>query len=390
MIKADDKNTILITCARGLSPYLVNEIEELGFEISSQHETGAVIQASYNDCMKLNLELSTAFNVLWQVKNFECRDLDDLYREINRIGWHHYIDNDEYICVVSKTETEFINNTMFANQKVKDAIVDKIKAKTGSRPDAGPRRNNVVLNFYWKDDQAWIYINTSGNKLADRGYRKIPMRAPLQESLAAGIVKATEYDGSQVFVNPMCGSGTLAIEAALVALNRAPGLLRSNYGLMHTKLYDTDKWYDLRNDLSKKARKDLPKPIIATDISKDAIAAAKKNAKTAGVEHLIEFKVCDFAATPIPEGPGILVMNPEYGERLGDIEQLEHLYPEMGDFFKQECSGYNAFVFTGNLDLAKQVGLRSKRRIIFFNASIECRLLKYEIYQGTKRAKFQD
>ena len=177
---------------------------------------------------------------------------------------------------------------MFPSLKVKDAIVDRIQKKTDSRPDSGKERANAVVNLFWKNDKAWIYLNTSGVKISDRGYRKMPHRAPLRESLAAGIIMATGYDGSQNIVLPMCGSGTLAIEAALIAMNKPAGALRSNFGFKHVIGFDEQAWKEVRDDIRKTIRAGAPqKRIIATDVDEQAIFAAKQNAKTAGVEHLI-------------------------------------------------------------------------------------------------------
>jgi putative N6-adenine-specific DNA methylase len=239
------------------------------------------------------------------------------------------------------------------------------------------------VQFYWKENFCRLYLNTSGQKLSDRGYRKMPHKAPLRESLAAAIIMATGYDGGVPLVCPMCGSGTLAIEAALMASRRAPGLLRSNYGFMHLKYFDRQKWRQMRTDALKKNKtrggKAISKPvrIIATDIDSDAVEAARKNAMTAGVSHLIDFDICDFAETVIPPEPGIIVMNPEYGMRLGEIEKLKNTYKRIGDFLKQKCAGYTGYIFTGNPVLSKNVGLRTSRRIEFYNGNIECRLLKY-------------
>jgi hypothetical protein len=195
---------------------------------------------------------------------------------------------------------------MFANLKVKDAIVDRVAGKTGSRPDSGKDKNNVVVQFYWKDDCCWLYLNTSGQKLSDRSYRKMPHKAPLRESLAAAIITATDYDGSEPLVCPMCGSGTLAIEAALIASRRLPGLLRNNFGFMHFKYFEEPRWRQMRSEALKISKirggkADFkPARIIATDIDAGAVEAARKNAMTAGVSHLIDFDVCDFADTVIP------------------------------------------------------------------------------------------
>lgn len=371
---------ILVTCARGLVPFLEKEVKALGYAVESSHETGLVTNGGMQDTYKLNLELRTAFNVLFLLKKFTCKGPDELYVETYDIEWENIIPEDEYVSVVSQIDNPTIKNSMFANQKLKDAVVDRMVAKTGKRPDAGPERKNIVINLYWKDDNAWIYLNTSGEKLADRGYRKIPLEAPMQETLASAVILAAGYDGKRHFVNPMCGSGTLAIEAALIALNKAPGLLRSNYAFLHLK--DTDKvhWQALRKETLKKSGKKIDFKIIATDISSKSVDTAVKNAKTCGVDHLIEFATCDFADTEIPSGKGIVLINPEYGARMGDASKLAGTYERIGDFFKKKCGGYTGYIFTGNIDLAKKVGLRTSKRIPFYNGGIECRLLEYEIY----------
>ena len=373
-------NKILITCARGISPFLENEIKTLGFAIESSHDTGVVIRSEFIDTYRLNLELRTAFNVLFLLKEFRCVSPDDLYNKTHQMQWEDIIPEDEYISVVSQVSNPKIKNTMFSNQKLKDAIVDRMVKKTGSRPNSGPDRRNIVINLYWKDDKAWIYLNTSGTKLADRGYRRIPLQAPMQETLASAVLIASEYTGDKNLINPMCGSGTIAIEAALIALRKAPGLLHSNYGFMHLKNYDQEYWQDLRKKALKKSEKKPQHLIIATDIREEAVDAAIKNAKTCGVDHLIDFKVCDFRDTDIPAESSTIIINPEYGERMGDIRKLTEIYKAIGDFLKHKCPGYAGFVFTGNLDLAKKIGLRSNKRIPFFTGNIECRLLKYEIH----------
>ena len=377
----DYTNNILITCSRGISPFLEQEVTDLGFKVNSSHATGVVTRACLKDTYKLNLELRTAFNVLFLFKEFRCVSANDLYNKTYQLPWEDIIPQDEYVSVVSQVSNPKIKNSMFANQKLKDAICDRMTKKTGSRPNSGPNRRNIVINLYWRKDKAWVYINTSGTKLSDRGYRKLPLDAPMQETLASAVLIASEYSGAGHLVNPMCGSGTIAIEAALIALRKAPGLLHSNYGFMHLKNYDAEYWQTLRKDALKKSTKKIKHRIIATDLREKAVNAAKSNAQTCGVDHLIDFKVCDFRETDIPEGAGIVVLNPEYGERMGEVQELTETYKEIGDFFKQKCQGHSGAIFTGNLDLAKKIGLRASARIPFYTGEIECRLLKYDIYK---------
>jgi putative N6-adenine-specific DNA methylase len=390
-LNPEQKSTILITCSPGLVDYVRQEVKQLGYQPGESHPTGLELQGDQYDTMLLNLYLRTAYNVLFLLKRFRCTSPDELYRYVSELPWEDMISPREYLSVVGRIDTALIKNSMYANLKVKDAIVDRLARRTGSRCDSGKDRDKVVVQLYWKDDNCWLYLNTSGQKISDRNYRKIPHQAPLRETLAAALIMATGYDGTGPLICPMCGSGTLAIEAALIASRRPPGLLRSNYGFMHMQYFDEPTWQQMRGTALKKSKKRggkasfTPARIIATDISPDAVAAARKNAQTAGVAHLIDFDVCDFADTAIPPEQGIVILNPEYGLRLGEIEKLKSTYQRIGDFFKQKCSSYTGYIFTGNLELAKHVGLRTSRRFEFFNANIECRLLKYELYAGTKK-----
>jgi putative N6-adenine-specific DNA methylase len=386
------KSRILITCAKGITPFLREEILRLGFPVLSESLAGIATEGTMDDTLRLNLFLRTGHRVLFLLKEFSARDADALYRAVSGIAWEEYIAEDGYVCVTSHVDNPSIKDSRFANVKCKDAIVDRIKEKSGRRPDSGPDQDRVVVNLYWKDAACSVYFDTSGEPLSRRRYRKIPMTAPMQESLAAAVIMATGWNSSSHFINPMCGSGTLAIEAALAGLNRASGLLRDNYGFMHLKGFKESLWGDLRARAKKEARKTLDCRIIATDIRREAVEAAKKNAASAGVEHLIEFAVCDYSETPIPDmgslgAGGIVMLNPEYGERMGKIRELESVYKGIGDFFKQKCRGYAGYLFTGNPDLAKKVGLRAKRRVPFFNGAIECRLLEYELYEGSRKNK---
>ena len=381
------KNRIVITCAKGIPSFLKEEVLSLGLPILSEGIASVETEGTMDDAMRLNLFIRTGQRVLFLLEAFNAKNPDELYRKISRMRWEDYIPEDDYICVTSSVDTPTIKDSRFANLKCKDAIVDRIKERRGRRPDAGPERDRIVVHLYWKGDLCQVFLDTSGEPLSKRGYRKIPLKAPMQETLAAAVVLATGWKDNGNFINPMCGSGTLAIEAALIALNRAPGLLRSNYGLMHLKGFNEPSWNVMRKKIKALAKNSLKGKIIATDIRQEAVEAAKKNAATAGVEHWIEFGVCDFSETPVPEGGGVVILNPEYGERLGKVEELNETYKGIGDYFKKKCKGYRGYIFTGNLDLLKKVGLKTSRRIPFFNSNIECRLLEYDLYEGSKKKK---
>lgn len=380
---------ILVTCPKRSAPYLEAELEVLGFPIKDTVETGVFTAGSLEDCWQLNLQSRTGLRVLYQFAEFRAADAETLYQKAGKLPWHEWISNDGYVCIISSVLTECIDNTQFARMKLKDAVVDQIRDKTGQRPDSGPDQNATVVFLYWRDDRVMLYFDTSGRPLSNRGYRVHPWKAPVRETLAASMIAATRWDKESHFINPMCGSGTLAIEAALMALGRPPGFLRENFGFMHVLSFDAERFKEFRSAIPKATRKQLPFTIQASDINPEAIDAAKHNAKLAGVEHLIDFQVGDFRDLDLPEEPGVIVMNPEYGARLGEEKRLEGLYRQIGDFFKQKAAGYWAYVFTGNMKLSKRIGLRASRRIEFYNGPIDCRLLEYELYSGTKRTSFR-
>lgn len=379
------KSKIIITCNNRLAPYLKQEVESLGYVIKRVFSTGIELEGTMNDCIPLNLNLRCASQVLYSINSFKAENPARLYKELMEISWEELIDFTGYFTVSSTVDNETITTPLFANLKVKDAIVDRIKEKKEIRPNSGPEANKAVIHLYWKENEAEIFIDTSGETLAKHGYRKIPGKAPMLEALAAGTIMATGWDRRSPFVVPMCGSGTLAIEAALLATDKTPGLFRMNYGFMHIIGYDEQVFFEERRKLKEKAKREIDFRIVATDYSADAIDISKKNAKTAGVDHLIDFAVCDFADTKIPEASGIVIFNPEYGERLGVHTKLESTYKRIGDFMKQKCKGYKGYIFTGNPDLAKRIGLKASRRIEFYNGKLDCRLLEYELYEGSKR-----
>lgn len=377
---------IIVTCNRRLSAYLEKEIIALGYTPIKVFLTGVELQGTMQDCIKLNLHLRCASQVLLSIKEFYCDHPEDLYDAVLDINWTSIITPETYFSVTSNVFHDSINNGMYANVKVKDAIVDVFKDKGLERPSTGPLQDAAVIHLHWKHEDAKLFLDTSGETLAKHGYRRFPGRAPMLESLAACTIVAGKWDRASHFVNPMCGSGTLAIEAALMASNRAPGLLRNNYSFMHFVGYQEAIYLQEKEIIKNQIQENNSIKIIASDISNQAIEVARANAEIAEVDHLIDFQICDYRDTQVPQHEaGVVYINPEYGERLGEIEQLEITYKAMGDFLKQSCQGYNAYIFTGNLDLAKKIGLKASRRIEFYNGKIDCRLLEYEMYRGTKR-----
>lgn len=380
-------STIIVTCHKRIAPYLSEEISQLGFEIAETFVTGVRLEGTLKDCIKLNLHLRCASQVLFLIDRFEANHPDDIYDNVIDITWEKLIPKNTYISVTSNVQHESINNSMYANLRVKDAVVDRLREIWGERPETGATLEGTVIHLHWKGDEGSIFLDTSGPSLGRHGYRKIPGRAPMLEALAAATIIASRWDKQSPFINPMCGSGTLAIEAALMAKRVPPSNFRTQYAFMHLMdyeeaMYETEMEH-IRNNM-------IAEPgvtIIASDISKQAILNAQKNAIAAGVEDMIQFEQGDFADTTIPEENGVVFINPEYGDRLGEVQELEATYARIGDFMKQCCQGYYGYIFTGNMELAKRIGLKAKRRIEFYNSKIDCRLLEYELYGGTKKVR---
>ena len=232
------KNIIVLTCPKGVSPYLKKELQALNYPVRAEWDTAIQTEGTLQDTMALNLHLRTAQRVLYQLDSFPADTPDRLYKKIYALRWENLLHDSgpaAYLCVTSIAENRFIKDSRFVNVKVKDAIVDRLRDISGKRPDSGPEKNKAVVHVYWQSNRAAVYLDTSGERLALRGYRKLSLVAPLQETLAAAVIMATGWKGKSNFINPMCGSGTLAIEAASIALHRAPGLLRNRFGFMFIK-----------------------------------------------------------------------------------------------------------------------------------------------------------
>lgn len=386
MIDFNSASRIILTCNKRLSPYLEQEVIELGFAPVRVWQTGVELLGTLADTIRLNLNLRCASQIHYSLKEFTAGSPDELYDNLIQYPWEDILAVDGYFSVTSNVSHPSIKTELFANVKVKDAIVDRMRREHGGkRPDSGSEVDHAVIHLYWKDDVAEIFIDTAGETLAKHSYRKIPGKAPMLEALAAATIMATKWDRKSAFINPMCGSGTLAIEAALLATNRRPGLFRKNYSFMHVLGYDEIIYKNELKLVKEKIKEVDGLTIIATDISEDAIYVSSVNAGLAGVEKMIAFERCDFAQTRIPqEKKGIICFNPEYGERLGELTALEETYGRIGDFMKKECKGYIGYIFTGNLELAKKIGLKASRRIEFYTAKLDCRLLEYELYEGSR------
>ncbi|HRN79605.1 MAG TPA: class I SAM-dependent RNA methyltransferase [Ferruginibacter sp.] len=382
------KSRIVITCSNRITPWLQQEVLALGYRTDRVFKTGVELTGTLYDCIRLNIHVRCASQVLFSIHSFRAENADTLYRELVKLPWENWIPHNGYFSITGNVRNPTITNSLFANVKVKDAIADRFRDQTGKRPDSGADASATVISLFWQDDYAEIFFDTSGETLSKHGYRKIPGKAPMMESLAAATLLASAWNRTSPFINPMCGSGTLVIEAALLATGRTPALFRNNYGFMHITGYPVSMYEKAMHEMKEHIQPVPGLKIIATDISEDAVHITRVNAGIAGVADLIETNVCDFSETPVPaDGGGVVFFNPEYGDRLGVETALQPVYRAMGDFLKKQCKGYRGYIFTGNLELAKHIGLKPSRRIEFFNGKIDCRLLEYELYAGTKDSR---
>ena len=395
----EDKNyPIIISCAKELSRWTEVEVRDLGYTPIEVTENTVVVRGDMRDVMKLNPKLRTAHRVLVPLLRADCRNIRDLYHLAKSIDWENLIEADGYFSVSSIVHNYTIRDTRIPSLYTKDAIADRMRERCQRRPDSGGENKGSAVFVYWERNEVIIYLDTSGEPLSKRGYRKIPGSAPMQETLAAACLMAMHWDKKSPFLSPMCGSGTPAIEAAMMALNKAPGALKGHFAFQSIKGYSRiipgetapriaprqhigaspeQIWKEIVLDAkNEEVTEEIPK-IIATDISPEAVENAHTNAIAAGVAPYIEFKDCDFAETPIPQDKGCIFFNPEYGIRLGTVEELAPIYERIGTFMNEKCAGWTGGLITGNPDLARLVNLYYKTRVPFFNGPIDCRLFIY-------------
>jgi putative N6-adenine-specific DNA methylase len=395
-----DKNyPIIISCAKELSRWTEIEVLDMGYSTIEVTENTVVVRGSMRDVMRLNLQLRTAHRVLVPLLRTTCRNIRELYNSAYSIDWENLLEADGYFSVSSVVHNYTIRDTRLPSLYTKDAIADRMRYKCQRRPNSGGENIGAAIFVYWESDEVIFYLDTSGEPLSKRGYRKIPGSAPMQETLAAACIMAMKWDKKSPFLSPMCGSGTPAIEAVMMAMNRAPGSLKGHFAFQSIKGYQRiiageqalkvaprqragaspeQIWKEMVLEAKEKENtSNLPK-IIATDISPEAVENAHTNAIAAGVAPYIEFKACDFGDSPIPEDDkGCVFFNPEYGIRLGDPVELAPIYERIGTFMNEKCAGWTGALITGNPDLARLVNLYYNVRVPFFNGPIDCRLFIY-------------
>ncbi|MCX7929169.1 MAG: class I SAM-dependent RNA methyltransferase [Chlorobi bacterium] len=373
----------IVTCAKGSAPYVSAEIQELGYTAAERSATAVEVYGDAHALYRLNLWLRCAHRVLLFLWEGEAATAADLYQWAVGLSWESHIDPTSVITVTASVRNQTIRNSLYACQKLKDAIADRMRRYCGRRPNSNSSRQGTVIFLHWRDNHVSVWLDSSGIPLSKRGYRQHTTRAPLSEALAATIMRASGWNPSVPLIVPMCGSGTFAIEAAMMARNIAPALYRPSFAFQWWRGFQVDVWNTLREE-ARSMCIETKTVILACDNERAALNSARANAQAAHVERSIEFRFCDFRCLTLPPPPAFVIANPPYGIRIGEESDLPALYRELGDWLKHSCAGMKGFILT-TPDNAKFIGLRPKRRVQLFNADIECRLLEYELYRGTKK-----
>lgn len=370
----------------GFEDLLANELIQLG----AQEVTTGVRNVSFvgdkGFMYKANLALRTAIKILKPIHTFKVNNEKDLYDQIYKMDWTPYLKPTGTLAVDATINSTVFKHSLFIAQKTKDAIVDKFRNTTGERPNVDLRFPDLKVNVHIDRNTCNISLDTSGESLHKRGYKTATNIAPINEVLAAGLIMLSGWDGQSDFMDPMCGSGTILAEAAMIACNIPPNLMRAEFAFERWQDWDVDLFEKIEASLLNKTR-DFHHRIIGFDKAPSAVAKAKENIKNAKLDDFIEIKNEDFFKTQKGgEGKLHIVFNPPYGERL-DID-MENFYKQIGDTLKQNYPNTDAWLITSNLDALKHVGLRPSRKIHLFNAKLEARLVKYEMYAGSKKGKY--
>lgn len=369
----------------GLENVLMEELIEIGASDVEVLIRGVKFSGSKEILYKANFCCRTALRILVIIKEFKVKNANDLYNGVRSVEWPDYFDIQQTFAITSTVNSEAFNNSMFVSLKTKDAIVDNFRAKFGKRPSVNAENPEIRINVHASSDEVSLSLDSSGESLHKRGYRVGQNEASMSEVLAAGILKIAGWKGQCDFYDPMCGSGTLPIEAALIARNIPPGIFR--------KAFAFEKWKDFDEDIFDKVynadyEKEFTHNIYASDIAPVNVKISSENARNAGLKKDIQFSVADFATLkPVGEN-GILVMNPPYGQRMND-RAVEPIYNMIGTSLKNNFRGINTWVISSSEEGFKSIGLKPSARIKLFNGALECELRNFEMYDGSKKASKQ-
>ena len=375
-------NNFFLTCPRGLEEVTANDINQHINDTPIIKKGGISFFGDTSDMYKINLYSRTGMYLLKKLLFFKAKNFDYFYRKIFHYEWEKIIDCSKSFSIRIKSKSNFFENSGYTTLKAKDAIVDRIRKKTGKRPSIDKLNSDVKIFIIIKDDDIKIFIDSSGRPLFMRGYRSKIHKASLNECLAAGLVLLSNWNKVSPFYDLMCGSGTIPIEAAMIAHNIPPGIKRKRFAFQLWPDFDQTLWQKTIEHAKSNINLDLKVEINGSDSIKKNINLAVESSKKIGLHDKINFSREDLENFKCQSEKGVIILNPPYGLRLGDEKKLQDLYQKIGDVFKNECPGFDAYIFTHNKILAKSVGLRTKRKFILKNGQLDCRLLYYPMQDG--------
>jgi putative N6-adenine-specific DNA methylase len=387
MIELGKSQPLTATCARGLERVLADELRALGAESVAPDRGSVLFAGDLKTVYNVNIRLRTAMRVLVPLVRGPASNRAGLYDLAASVAWNEVIESGQTFVVDVVGRHRAFRNTTFAGQVVKDAIVDRLRSPGGRRPNVDRDNPDIRLHLRLVENgPVTLSVDSSGEPLSHRGYRPRGGPAPLAETLAAGILLLAGYDGSEPLLDPMCGTGTFAVEAALIATRTPPGLHRA-FAFERWPVHSLLTFEEIQREASH-GHRDAPQPIVARDRAERAVRATERNLKAAWMERWVTVEQRDALDLVLPWGSGgLIVANPPYGKRVGEVEKLFGLYRRFGDSLKKQATGSTAWVLVGEPRLAKQIGLKAARKIPLFNGPIECRLLKFEMYEGTRKHK---
>jgi putative N6-adenine-specific DNA methylase len=376
--------TFFAPCPRGLEMVLQAELEQLGAQDVVAVPGGVSFTGPFAFCYAVNLHSRIASRVLWRVFHGTYRDEHDIFQAAHALPWHEWFPVSRTIKVKVSAQQCPLTSLDFVTLKIKDAICDRFRAATGVRPNIDTSRPEIRIDSFLHRQTVTLYLDTSGEALFKRGLRTAATEAPVRENLAAGILRLAGWTAQQPLLDPMCGSGTFLMEAALIARNISPGLGR-RFAFEKLNNFDSRAWRALCETSRARQKPQSPCIIYGSDIDGAALRTARVNLQAAGLVDVVALKQADILDVKPPAGEGILITNPPYGVRLGDKERLAVFYPRLGDSLKRNFVGWRTYFFTADQRLAKLIGLAASRRTPLFNGPLECRLFEFRIVSGTMR-----
>ncbi len=382
-MKTDSLFTITAKTQQGLEPLLANELQKIGATQISIHNRAVSYKGDKTVLYKSNLWLRTALRILVPVAKFKVTNERELYEEVRRIDWTNYLDVDGTLAIDGIVKSDFFNHSQYVALKTKDAIVDEFRDKFGKRPSVDIVNPSLRINIHIFKDDCTISLDSSGDSLHRRGYREEANMAPLNEVTAAALILLTEWNGEGVFMDAMCGSGTILIEAAMKAKNMAPGLLHKKFGFESWKDFDAELWENIKQD-AYKAIKETETTFIGSDKVFKVTEIARHNVMLAGLDEDIRISNKQFEEQKPPAQGGIVIMNPPYGERL-PVEEINAFYKAIGDKMKKDFAGYQVWILSSNKEALKHIGLATSKKFTIWNGPLECKFHRYDIYAGSKR-----